>query len=320
MGSTAWLYQPLFIPLPFSQLAQGANRWLLRRALKRQIRRTGMRRPQLWFFQPNGAFLIGQLDESLVVYYCVDEWSQFAHLKGANVGELEQEVLRRADICFATSEPLAASKARVNPNTFLALHGVDHERFAHALTPETAIPEDVVHLPKPIIGFFGGIRPHIDQELIARIADRHPDWSIVLIGSVHVDVHELRARPNIHLLGYRLNQDLPAYCKTFSIGIIPYRQTEFIRNVNPIKLRQYLSAGLPVVSSFMHETQRHADLVTVARNHDEFLAAIEREIQGDTLEKRQKRSEAMQGETWEAKVRQLCVRVMEVKSVGERYR
>ena len=320
VGPSAWLYQPLFIPLPFSKLAQKANRGLLRWALRRQLRRTGMQRPQLWFFQPNGAFLIGQLDESLVVYYCVDDWSHFAHLDGKKVEELERGLLQKADLCFAASEPLAASKKRHNPNTFMALHGVDHHRFAKALDEETAAPADVADLPQPVIGFFGGIRKHIDQELIVRIADAHPDWSLVLIGSIHVDVSALRSRPNIHLLGVRLNQELPAYCKAFSVGIIPYLQNEFIRHVNPIKLRQYLSAGLPVVSTSMHETHRFGNLVTVAQDHAEFLAGLERELREDNPGKRQTRSEAMRGEAWEARVIELGVHVMEVKTAKERGR
>ena len=314
VGSNAWLYQPVFVPLPFSKLAQRANRWLLCWALRRQLRKLGMRRPQLWFFQPNGAFLIGQLNESVVVYYCVDEWTHFAHLEREKVEALEMELLQKADVCFATSEPLATSKKRFNPNTFLALHGVDYERFAQALDPAMEIPADVARLPQPVIGFFGGIRAHVDQELIVRVADRHPEWSLVLVGSAYVDVSVLRNRPNIHLLGHRRNQDLPAYCKAFSVGIIPYRQTEFIRHVNPIKLRQYLSAGLPVVSTFMYEAQRHSNLVTVAQNHDEFLAGIEREIQGDNPQKRQERSRAMQGETWDAKVAALSQTILRAKA------
>jgi len=314
IGSTAWLYQPVFIPLPFSELARKINSWLLRWALRRQIRRLGMRQPQLWVFQPNGALLIGQLDESLVVYYCVDEWSHFAHLNREKVEKLEQELLKKADLCFATSEPLTETKKQYNPNTFLALHGVDYERFAQALNPATALPGDVAVLPRPVIGFFGGIRGHVDQELIVKIADRHPEWSLVLIGKAYVNVDELRARPNIHLLGHRLNEMLPAYCKAFAVGIIPYLQNEFIRNVNPIKLRQYLSAGLPVVSTPMHEVWRYSHAVTIARTHDEFLVGIEQAILDDKPEKHRQRSNAMRGETWEAKVAGVCAHVMRTKA------
>ena len=314
VGPQAWLYQPLFIPLPHSALARKINLLLLRWSLRGQIRRIGMRQPQLWMFQPNGAFLIGHLDESVVVYYCTDEWSEFPHLDRAKVAVLEHELLEKADVCFAASEPLAESKKRYNPNTFLAVHGVDYERFVRALDPATAIPDDIAAIPRPLIGFFGVIRDHLDKDLLTKIADSHPEWSLVLIGSIRMNVDELRARPNIHFLGLRPIDALPGYCKYFSVGIIPYRQNDFIRNVNPIKLRQYLSAGLPVVSTFMVEVQRLSHLVTIAHNHEDFIAGIEEAVETDTPLKRSQRSDAMRQEGWGEKVAHVCDRVMQTKA------
>ena len=314
VGPNAWLYQPIVIPLPHSALARRINRRLLRWALRNQIGRLGMHRPQLWMFQPNGAFLIGHLDESVAVYYCTDEWSEFPHLDRAKIAVLERELLEKADVCFAASEPLAESKKRYNPNTFLAVHGVDYARFARAFDPATAIPDDIAAIPRPVIGFYGVIRDHLDKELLTKIADSHPEWSLVLIGSIHMNVDELRARPNVHFLGLRPIDALPGYCKYFSVGIIPYRQNEFIRNVNPIKLRQYLSAGLPVVSTFMIEVQRLSHLVTIAHNHEEFIAGIEGVLATDTPLKRRQRSEAMSNERWEAKVAEVCNRVLQTRA------
>lgn len=314
VGPSAWLYQPLFIPLPFSEPAKKINRRLLRWLLRRQARRLGMRRPQLWMFQPNGAYLVGQLEEALVVYYCTDEWSQFAHLDGEKVAALERELLEKADVCFATSEPLAESKRRYNRNTFLALHGVDHELFSRALDPETPAPPEVAGLPRPVLGFFGSIRDHIDFPLIVKMAERHPEWSVVLIGKIQTNVDELRARSNVYLLGRRRYETLPEYCKAFDVGFIPYVNNEFVRHVNPVKLRQYLSAGVPVVSTEMSEVRRYGYLVSVARNHDEFIAQIEQALREDTPAKRRERSDAMRTETWEAKVAQISAQVMEIKA------
>jgi glycosyltransferase involved in cell wall biosynthesis len=311
---SAWLYQPLFLPLPFSRTAQAINRRLLRWSLGRQCRKLGMHHPQLWMFQPNGAFLAGCLGESLVVYYCVDEWSEFGHLESEKIAALERELLERADICFAVSQPLLERKKRYNPRTFLALHGVDHERFAAALDARGPLPPDIASLPRPIIGFFGGLKEHIDFLLLEEIARRHPEWSLVLIGSVEADVERLRAYPNVHFLGRRANDALPDYCRGFSAGLIPYLSNEFIRHVNPIKLRQYLSAGLPVISTDMVEARRLADLIHIGRDHADFIAKVEQALSEDSPAKRRQRSEAMRGETWEIKVAQVCDRIMQVKA------
>ena len=165
-NENAWLYQPFFIPLPYSKLAQRINRALLRWSLRRQAHKLGMKHPQLWTFLPTAAYMIGHLDESVVVYYCIDAWTKFAHLEGGRIAPLEDELIRKADVCFASSTSLLESLRGKNPNTHLARHGVDFEVFSRALDPATTIPEDIAHLPRPIIGFFGGLREHIDFDLL----------------------------------------------------------------------------------------------------------------------------------------------------------
>jgi len=312
-----WVYQPVFLPLPHSRLAQRINRWLLRYLLRRQARKLGMKNPQLWMFIPNGAFLVHQLDESLVVYYCTDDWAGFAHLDGGKVARLERQLLEEADLCLAASESLLELKRKVNPNTFLSLHGVDYERFAQALDPNLPIPADIAGLPRPAIGFFGGMRSHIDFPAIEQIAKSHPEWSVVLIGKVEQEIEKdaerLRSYSNVHILGQRPYESLPAYCRGFDAGIIPYRCNEFIGHVNPIKLRQYLSAGLPVVSTDFPEVRRFKELVYLGNTPAEFVACLEQALREDSPARRRERSEAMRAETWEAKVEEIGARVMQAK-------
>jgi hypothetical protein len=112
----------------------------------------------------------------------------------------------------------------------------------------------------------------------------------------------LQRWPNIKLLGRRPYGDLPQYCKAFSVGLLPFTINELTRNVNPIKMREYLSAGLPVVSTDLPEVRSQKELCRVAGNRDEFLKACEQAIGGDNEVERRRRSEAMKKETWEAKV------------------
>jgi glycosyltransferase involved in cell wall biosynthesis len=140
------------------------------------------------------------------------------------------------------------------------------------------------------------------MKLIETVARQHPGWSVVIIGKVIVDTGALNSLANVHLLGRRPYESLPDYCRGFDVGIIPFAVNELTRNVNPIKLREYLSAGLPVVSTDLPEVTFYNKLVYVAHGHDEFIAKVERAVREDTAEARRQRSDSMRGETWEARV------------------
>ena len=314
VGPTAWVLQPVVIPLPYSGFAQRVNQILLRGSIRRALAKLGMRNPQLWSFLPNTAYMVGQLNESVVVYYCIDEWASFSFYDSKKIVAMEQELLRKADVCFATAQSLLESRRQSNPNTHLALHGVDFQHFARALLPETVIPDDIANLPRPIIGFFGMIHEWLDLDLIEKIADRHPEWSIVLIGKSMVNLDRFRARTNVHLLGRRPYETLPAYCKAFDVATIPFLVNDLTRSVNPIKLREYLSAGVPVVSTDLPEVKYFGDLAMVASTSDEFIAKIERGLQTNSPAERQRRSAAMAHETWEEKVYSVSNEVLKAKS------
>jgi glycosyltransferase involved in cell wall biosynthesis len=297
-----WVVTPIVLPFPHSQLAIAINRRILSATIGFYRRKLGLREFHLWTFLPNAVEYVGKLGESLVVYYCTDEWSAFADFDGRKMSSMEQQLIRRADVCFMTARSLLESKKGVNPSTFLALHGVDHAHFVKALAPETIIPDEVAALPHPIIGFFGLIQEWIDLDLLAGIARIRADWSIVLIGKSIVDTSALKSLPNIYLLGRRPYETLPSYCRAFDVGIIPFKVNELTRNINPIKLREYFSAGLPVVSTDLPEVKFYNEQVYVAHGHDEFIRKIEQAIREDSAEARRRRSDSMRGETWEARV------------------
>jgi glycosyltransferase involved in cell wall biosynthesis len=300
-----WVYTPIVLPFPHSKLASRLNRWILRATLALLRRKLNMRTFQLWTFLPTSVEYVGQLGESLVVYYCTDEWSQFSYLDGQKMATMERRLCEQADLVFATAGSLVERRRAFNPETYLASHGVDHAHFALALSPQTRVASELLALPKPVIGFIGLIEEWIDQDLIAHVAERHPEWSIVLVGKAAVDVSRLARLATVHLLGRRPYADLPAYCKGFSAGIIPFVLNELTRHVNPIKLREYLSAGLPVVTTPLPEVVHYAEHASIAREPQEFLAALERAVAEDTPTLRERRSERMRKETWEHKVAEI---------------
>ena len=296
-----WVYTPLVLPFPYSRAAARVNGWILKATVGALRLALGMRDFQLWTFLPTTVSYVGGLGESLAVYYCTDEWSGFSHLGLEPVAAMEQALCEKADVVFATSRPLVERKSTYNKETHLASHGVDHAHFAAALDEGTMVPPDIASLPRPILGFFGLIENWIDLDLIAWLAEQRPDWSLVLIGKAAVDVDRLRRHPNIHLLGRKPYRELPGYARAFDVGICPFVTNELTRNINPIKLREYLSAGLPVVASGIPEAANYPGSCHLAHGPIGFLAACAAALRDDTPELRIARSAAMRAETWESK-------------------
>ena len=296
---------PLAVPLPGVPGIDRLNAALLTTSIRYFARKAGLTRPILWTFLPNTVGLVGRLGESRVIYHCVDEYSAFAGVARDTLRRMERELVRRADLVLASSETLAAERRALNPRTHFVSHGVDVAHFSRALDPGLAVPPDAAGLARPVVGFFGLIAEWLDLDLIAEIARCRPDWTVAMIGKANVDTGALRALPNIRLLGQKPYAALPAYCRAFDVGIIPFRIDALTVRANPLKLREYLAAGLPVVSSDLPEVRKYAGLVRVATGAAEFIAAIEAALGERGEEHARARAAAMAPESWEARVEEL---------------
>lgn len=298
---------PLVAPLPGSRVVAALNKRLLVRQIKRVLRDLPPRPVQVWSFAPDVDFLCGAFDEEFFVYYCVDEFSEFAGYDRGAILAAEARLAAKADLVVVTSQALYEAKRSLNRNVALVTHGVDYKHFAETQGPNLAIAAEIANLPQPVLGFWGLIEGWVDVELIAAIARARPDWSIVLIGRFAADVSTLEELSNVHLLGRRPYVQLPAYAKGFNVGLIPFRVNGLTRAVNPIKLREYLSAGLPVVSTPMSEVERYEPWATIASDAAGFVAACERAIAENSPERILERQAAMRRETWRSKVEEVCV-------------
>jgi glycosyltransferase involved in cell wall biosynthesis len=236
----------------------------------------------------------------------------FSYLDRAQTVAAERRVLERVDAVFAINHALADAKRAINHATYVSPHGVDHSLFARALDPATAVPADLAALPGPRIGFYGTLRDWVDFELIAHIARARPAWSIVLIGQALGDLSALNGLANVHLLGQKRHDELPAYCRGFDAGMIPYRIDERMTFVNPLKLREYLSAGLPVVSTPVPEVVRYSHMCRIAATPEAFVTALEAALTEATPDARRARSDAMTQETWSARVADVTRTVAEI--------
>ena len=300
-----FLFSPLAIPFHGNQAARWINRHWLAWSLRRVCRRLGFTNPIMWTFLPTSAGVVGALDEQFIIYHCVDEFSEFTGTDKPALLEMERRLIEKADMVIASSGPLYESKRRYNPNTFLVPHGVDVQHFRKACQPETVIPPEIAALKTPVIGFHGLVADWVDLELVRFLASARPEWSFVLIGKQDTSTERLRGLSNVHLLGRKDYALLPACCKGFHVAILPFVVNELTLAANPLKLREYLAAGLPVVSTAIPEAARLGDLIRIGDSFDHFLEQIEAQLAAGESGPSLAVSKSMDSESWEDKVTEI---------------
>ncbi len=294
---------PAVVPLPGIAAAERLNRLLLSWQVRAVLRDLPARPVQVWSFAPDVASMRGEFGEELFLYYCVDEFAEFAGYDRDAIRQAEAATLAAADLVVTTSRPLFEAKRRSHRIVLHVPHGVDFEHFA--ASDAAAIPDDVADLRGPVLGFFGLIAEWVDLELLAAVARERPDWTIVLIGEARCDVSRLNGIRNVRLLGRRPYAKLPGYCRRFDAGLIPFRLNALTRAVNPIKLREYLAAGLAVAATPLPEMGVFGGLVELGGTTGEYLAACERALASADVASRARRRAAVVGEGWEARVSQI---------------
>jgi glycosyltransferase involved in cell wall biosynthesis len=291
---------PLAIPFYGSELLRAANGALLRTQVKRAMDKLGFRNVISWSFLPSSAPVSGTVGEELVVYHCVDEFSAFSDAPGQQIRELERRLLARADVVICSAEKLCKDKERFNSNVYLVQHGVDLEHFARAFDPSTTVPDEVKNLPGPVIGFWGLIADWVDLRLVRHVADAFSGGSVVLLGSSVTDMSPLEGARNVHFLGRKPYQDLPRYAKAFDVALMPFKVNELTLASNPLKVREYLAAGLPVVSTAIPEVER-LGLCRIGSDADSVVREIASAIAAGPGPS-EVRAAQVRSEGWEARV------------------
>ena len=300
-----FVLSPLAIPAYGSAAVRNFNEKFLALQVKKAMRKLNFKTPVNMIFNPAAGLLAGKIGEESLVYYCVDDYTAFT---GAAKGlrEIEENLFRKADLVIVSAEKLFENKKHFNENTFIIRHGVDFKHFSKALDENTQIPDEIKDLPKPIIGFHGLLADWVDYDLIVEISKHFKSGSIVLIGKTTVDAEKVIGKvqnlPNVHLLGRKPYADLPTFCKGFDVALNPFAINDLTLAANPLKVREYLAAGLEVVSTAIPEVEI-MNICRIGRTTDEFIAEIEKALENPRP--KSEISEAIRAESWEARVDEL---------------
>jgi glycosyltransferase involved in cell wall biosynthesis len=290
---------PILVPFPRSRLARQINGFLLRK-LGRRLR--GFEDPIIFTYLPtreaNQLIAHFRGPHSVLVYYCVADFAELADDPLA-LTESESELVRSADLVFVQSKRFKERFAASNKQIFEFPGGVDLTLFdASRVRP---VPAELRELPRPLVGYVGGLHQHLDVGLLRRLARELSPASIILVGPALTSVSELQTESNIHLLGSRPIDSLPDFIQAFDTALIPYLNTEYTRTVFPSKMLEYLAMGRPVVSTDLPEIRNlnlPASLVRLEATADGFIGAVRESVAGQDPQTAEQRREAVRRFDW----------------------
>jgi glycosyltransferase involved in cell wall biosynthesis len=288
---------PVVLP-PFGpSWRRETNRRLFLPLLLRTAAKLGMRDPLVWTYLPNDttAELIRmqrRRGSRGLVYYCVADFTQLT----PHVDQLEKsenEIVESSDVVFTNCRELANKFERLNSNAYVFPFGVNLDAFPYDRNPGNSSAQSNGHgilpagpgaaafierLPKPVVGYVGGMHRHVDFGLIREMAIKRPNWSWICVGALQAALGDLDGLPNVYLTGERPHTELVEYIRQFDVCIVPYLNSAYTATVVPTKINEYLAVGKPVVSTALPPVcefnNEHQILITTAAESESFLNAI----------------------------------------------
>jgi len=268
-----YVYSPLPLPLYQYKLGGALNTLILRFQLRLVFRALGVKSPVIWVTLPTAWPVIDSLPSDGLVYQRTDDHAayDFDNFNVSYVRKLDDSLVRKADLVVHVSDELHDEATKITNRSLLLPQGVDPKFFSY----KGAIPVDLVKIPRPIIGYVGGMdRYKFDTSLIAQVVRNLPNCSFVLIGPPSANVDELRNLSNVYFLGVKSHDDIPAYVHSFDVCMLPTAKTEWGLKCRPIKLMEYLAAGKPVVATATPASAKFENALYVADDVSAWVDAI----------------------------------------------
>jgi glycosyltransferase involved in cell wall biosynthesis len=265
---------PRIIPLVYNDLIAKINKILLKTQFAKVFSKTSFQDYILWIGTPTAVFLLDLLDPVLTVYNPVDRYYSFSFVNSPKIINHEQQIAKKSDVILCTSDGIRDDLLPYNQNCYTITHGVHFDHF-HSAYGSTDTPEKIRDIPKPIIGYFGKLMSDfVNHDLLYEVATRYPHANVVLIGKKLPDLNKLGSLPNVHLCGFVDHRELPLYLKEFAVCLIPYHINKANEACDPIKLREYLCLGKPVVSVDLPEVRKLDGLVYIAESENDYVEKV----------------------------------------------
>lgn len=295
-----WLYQALL----------HLNGWLLKRSAIKALRQLGMTNRLINFVAYNQAMGVTtgrRFNEHVLIYHCYDEISGANDWAKKHGIALESRLLKMVDGVIVTSQGLYESKKDLCKACFVVKNAANYNLFSQGFHSRIDTHK--------VIGYVGTIDERLDYKLLEYLLTQMPDVKFVFVGRINTEQGStvLHSYANAYFTGPQKPDKLPGFLQTFSAGIIPFIKDDFTRGIYPMKINEYLAAGLPVVSTDFSDLSDFEGIIQTAGNKELFLKSVQKELATDTPEKKQLRQSVARQNTWAARAEELSDAIEQVE-------
>lgn len=287
---------PLTLPINFLprgylyKLLSGINDRIIKKMIKQVVRDFHVK--DYVFINFCDPFFLSRIPRDITpshtVYYCMDKFTEVPYFKNHGA-KMEEICMRNYDLTLCTSSELTRFASAFSPKAHFLPNGADTPLFNKVVAEKLPRPADIQGIATPIIGFTGAIDYRSDFELLKKIALDNQDKTMVFVGPVHTDEHKkvgLDKMKNVLFVGAKQITEIPNYSQCFDCTIVPFVKSKFTQNIYPLKINEYLAAGLPVISSnFSNDIKSFHHVAYIEDTHDGFLHAIRSAIRENTPER-----------------------------------
>lgn len=301
-GVGFWVYSPYTLPVQHISWARPFNEAILRYQIRRITRKLRMMAPVMWVACPPACDAAIAMKRGKLVYQRTDRYEDDPHVDRETVLNYDRKLKANADMTVYVNQSLYEEEADQCKNAFFLDHGVDYEMFTSAENNRD-VPAEIANIRKPVVGYFGVMADHkFDVEFVSKVADLLPEFSFVFIGSVSQESREMFARDNIHIIPKQPYERIPHFGKCFDVAVLPWRINKWTEAANPIKLKEYLALGKPIVSTpAFTELQSYLDIVYEAATPEDFARSIKKAHSENNAELVRKRRERVAQSSWDSK-------------------
>lgn len=294
-----YVFSPITIPGNKTRTLFWINQALLSLQIYPLLFFLRIRKPIVFVANPFFALFIKRMKKRALAYFVTDKYDADETQNGVRINQLQKQLLENADAVFCVSQAMHSRLIKQGFNAYYMPHGVDFDHFS-SIQKDIDSPIELKFIQRPIVGFMGAIESLIlDRKLLEKIIEDNRQMSFVFVGNLSNELKYLMQHKNCHMLGKKDYALMPIYLRAFDVCILPFNQNEWIHYCNPIKLKEYLAAGKPTVSTYFPEIDNYQDVVYCARDYNKFSELLRKAVEEDNPVLVQQRMDKVRECRWE---------------------